>query len=354
MVRGYLPERSSIHPAGPPRMFFIKVELAETSPSPNPGPPICISTDSGGYFMTQGLKPGQGYVLTAEARMDGKQLVGVVQARPPSANLTIRLRDDVELPAPSGQGVVTLPPPASSDLIPPAPVPLRPSADGGWAPGGVAPNRPVVEPRPANPFPLDPARPPRPENVADRPTSPWSPPASIPGSGVPTLPNPPVPPLPRDPADARKSSRTVRPGSNVSLVDSLGRPWDLATSRREPVVLMEFLTTTCIHCRKSTPILIDLQARYGAQGLQVLAVLCDSGSLGERTAKAARYQVESNLNYGVYVEPGADAGAVRDRFGIEQYPTAILLDATGKVVWKGHPGDAAGMDAAVRQQLSAR
>jgi hypothetical protein len=95
-----------------------------------------------------------------------------------------------------------------------------------------------------------------------------------------------------------------------------------------------------------------VQARYGASGLQVKAVLCDEGTVKERLALADRYAREQALNYALYVEPGA-AGSVRDTFNVEEYPHAVLIDATGRVLWRGNPlTDGAKLEAAVRQNLA--
>ena len=72
-------------------------------------------------------------------------------------------------------------------------------------------------------------------------------------------------------------------------------------------------------------------------------------------ARAAKYQRDNNLNYMLYVEPGAEPGAVRDRLNVSSYPTAVLLDASGRVLWRGQPAQPAAnrdaLEAAIRQAL---
>jgi thiol-disulfide isomerase/thioredoxin len=117
-------------------------------------------------------------------------------------------------------------------------------------------------------------------------------------------------------------------------------------------VLLEFVTTTCVYCKPVIPMLVDLQSRYGAAGLEVIAVACDDGPVSERLARARKYHQDHGLNYSLYVEPGNVPGQVRDRFGVEGYPTAVLLDAAGAIVWKGHPGaQRAELDDAIRRNL---
>jgi thiol-disulfide isomerase/thioredoxin len=118
--------------------------------------------------------------------------------------------------------------------------------------------------------------------------------------------------------------------------------------------LLEFVTSDCPHCRPIVPILKELQSRYGAAGLQIVAVLCDEVPLDHRLQAAQRYAATYQLNYPVYVEPGAAPGRVRDAFAVEGYPTAIVLNAQGQLLWKGHPGRKQELETLLRQQLLAR
>jgi thiol-disulfide isomerase/thioredoxin len=356
----------------PAKNVFVRVEAVN-------GPPgaaaMGIYTDGSGYFFTRGLKPGKAYNLTAEATQDGKQLTGSVQTQVPNPVITLVLREDLGLP-PGAKGTDTptggFPPPPDSDRIPP--VALGPAAtpntprpkptDASFSPGHGATNpvpatigpTPGVAPPPgAIPQPddlsNDPPKPVRPENVADGPKPPYSaPPASIPGppSLPPSYPNPVPPPATPDP---KKMGVRVAPGANFALVDTLERDWDFATDKSGSVVLLEFVTTACPNCKPAVPILKDLQSRYAADGLQVVAVLCDELPQKARAAAASKYARDNNTNYAVYVEPGATAGAVRDRLGVEAYPTAVLLDATGAVLWKGHPAKRTEIENAVRRAL---
>jgi thiol-disulfide isomerase/thioredoxin len=163
-----------------------------------------------------------------------------------------------------------------------------------------------------------------------------------------------VPPLPPPPGGPQSSRPPGRPVGPVTLLDTERREWDLATSRHGSLVLVEFMTTTCVPCKKAIPVLTDLQARYGAAGLQVVGVVCDDGPLVRRTELAKQYRSAQGLNYALYVEPGPGPGAVRDRLGVEGYPTVILVDGTGREVYRGHPtvdGEPAKLEQAIRENL---
>jgi thiol-disulfide isomerase/thioredoxin len=378
------------------KSVFIRIEPVDVAPGAKGGAAVGIQTDAAGFFMAKGLKPGQTYTLTAEAQVENKPLFGMVQARTPQSNLTIALRDDLAPPtgglpppapgatatgptAPPGSPTAGLPP--AAEFIPPTPMgvapppaPTRPT-DGGWAPGTgaatspipatLAPTTPTPTPAPTPPAPtpapapvpppvdVQPATPPRPENLADGPP-PFRPPAaSIPGPPVPALPLPPAttPAPPVIPAPEKKSSRPVRAGANFALVDTLERPWDFATNREGSLVLLDFMTTTCVPCKRYIPTLIDVQSRYAGNGLQLVGVVCDEVPQKERAALATKYQRDHGLNYALYVEPGPEPGGVRDRFGVQSYPTVILLDGEGNAVWKGHPGKRDELESAIRRQL---
>jgi thiol-disulfide isomerase/thioredoxin len=357
---------------------LIRIEPVDPLPKEREGAPIVITTDAAGYFMTNTLPPGRAYNLIVQAKLDGRPVYAAVQTRPPQPNITIALRDDLTLPpggiplgvesppgSPATRGV---PPP--SDLIPPTsivPIPPRPS-DGAWVPGSGAatssPSIPATIPSLSGPsgsptLPPGDTRtppPPRMEYNTTGPADPFrAPPASIPGPPLPLLPLPPAasPAPPTIPPPGTRSFRPVQPGANFALVDALERPWEFATSRSGAIVLLEFMTTTCDPCRRAVPTLIDLQAQYAASGLQMIGVVCDEAPLKDRAALASKYQHDFNLNYLLCVEPGSEPGTVRNRFldSNDGYPTAVLLDPEGKVVWKGHPGNRASLESAIRQQL---
>lgn len=371
-----------LDPAGrPARNVFVRIDPAG-APHNNPSA-VGIYTNNEGYFFTRGFKPGQAYDLTAEAtQQDGKLLTGVVQTKVPNPILLIVLRDDLPapaggLPAPKGPEGGTFPPePRPSDKVgdvtPPRPDAKKP-ADGAWSPGGAitgvppatighsgAPKPPAPAtgaiPPPANLDELTPGKTVKPENTAEGQRDPFKPPAAnIPGNpGGPAV--PPLPSLPPSfgPTGGGKSSQgnaTTAGGSGkLVLLDALERPWGLDSVKPGELVLVEFTTSTCVPCKQAIPGLKDIQSRYGASGLQVAAVLCDDVPQKERVELAAKYSREQNLNYAMYVEPGT-AGSVRDRFNVEAYPHAVLLNPAGKVLWRGHPGKKNELESAIKLYL---
>lgn len=94
-----------------------------------------------------------------------------------------------------------------------------------------------------------------------------------------------------------------------------------------------------------------MQSRYGAQGLEVIGIVCDETDTPQRRAFASRYADQHQLNYLLYVEPGQKPGQVMERFGVEFFPTLVLLDGSGAVRWKGDSRDLGKLDAIIAQNL---
>ncbi len=117
------------------------------------------------------------------------------------------------------------------------------------------------------------------------------------------------------------------------LPDLDGRPVAF-TRLRGRVVLVDFWTTWCGPCLKAMPHLVNLQRRYGPQGLQVVGVTCEQGQGKERFARVAQINEQLSINYPLLLDDGNEKFLVRDKFGVGIYPTLILLDKTGKVLWR--------------------
>jgi thiol-disulfide isomerase/thioredoxin len=140
-------------------------------------------------------------------------------------------------------------------------------------------------------------------------------------------------------------------GGGFILLDTLERNWEFPAHKSGTVVLAEFMTTTCPYSRGVVPVLTDFQSRYGSVGLQVIAVACDNLPQKQRLEASAKYARDNNLNYAIFVEPGDEAGGVRNRYNVKGYPAVVLLDATGAVLWQGHPNQRAELETAIKRAL---
>ena len=93
---------------------------------------------------------------------------------------------------------------------------------------------------------------------------------------------------------------------------------------RGHVLILDFFATWCQPCRKSIPHLVEMNRKYGKQGLQILGLSMDED--GERAVKT--FTDEFRVNY-----PLALAGeSTTADFGIRSVPIMFLIDKKGTIV----------------------
>ena len=136
------------------------------------------------------------------------------------------------------------------------------------------------------------------------------------------------------------------------LLDPSGRSVEFPNNRGGELILLDFMTTSCVPCKKAVPELVEFQRRYGANGVELVGVVCDESPEVDRRTAASAYVRTQGLNYLLYTE--AKAKAVRKQFGVDRYPTLVLIDSTGAVLWNGHPKDMPELEKVVRAELQKR
>jgi peroxiredoxin len=96
---------------------------------------------------------------------------------------------------------------------------------------------------------------------------------------------------------------------------------------RGKAVLLNFWATWCPPCKIEMPWFVDLQKRYGQDGLVVIGVAMDDSE----PQKISEFAHDMGLNYPVLL--GTDK--VSDDYGNVQYlPTTFYIDRDGKIVSK--------------------
>ena len=93
-------------------------------------------------------------------------------------------------------------------------------------------------------------------------------------------------------------------------------------------VLLEFWATWCPPCRESIPRLNELHAKYKDRGLVIIGVTEESAGV------IRKFQRATPMDYAVATDFG---GKLSREMGVDGIPHAFLADASGKVVWAGHP-----------------
>ena len=97
---------------------------------------------------------------------------------------------------------------------------------------------------------------------------------------------------------------------------------------RGKAVLINFWATWCSPCKVEMPWFVDLQKRYGDDGLVVLGIALDD----TEPSKIAQFASEMGINYMVLL--GTDK--VSELYGnVDYLPTSFYIDRQGKIVGKG-------------------
>jgi thiol-disulfide isomerase/thioredoxin len=103
------------------------------------------------------------------------------------------------------------------------------------------------------------------------------------------------------------------------------------SSFKGKVILLDFWATWCGPCKIEIPGFVDLQNRYGKDGLQVIGV-----SVDDTLDKLTPYVADMKMNYPVLQGLGHDD--VQDAFGpIWGIPVTVVISRDGKICGK-HTG----------------
>jgi len=114
-----------------------------------------------------------------------------------------------------------------------------------------------------------------------------------------------------------------------SLTDINGQKFDLV-SYRGKVVLLDFWATWCAPCKTEIPHFIDMQNKYGPQGLQIVGL-----SLDDSAGPVRKFYADEKMNYPVAV---ADDKLAEAYGGVLGLPIAFLIDRDGHIIAK-HIGE---------------
>ncbi|CAN7298086.1 TlpA disulfide reductase family protein [Pseudoduganella sp. LjRoot289] len=120
------------------------------------------------------------------------------------------------------------------------------------------------------------------------------------------------------PGQAAPAFELAGPGGAVRLDQYKGK-----------LVYLDFWASWCGPCRHSFPWMNDMQAKYGAQGLQVVGINLDA-----KTDDARSFLAATPARFVIAFDP---AGAAPRQYGIKGMPSSVLIGPDGRVLFE-HSG----------------
>jgi AhpC/TSA family len=379
LLAGQVLDSFGRHPEG------VSIQIVDLQDTRQTKAGIEVQPQEKGYFTIQGLQVGRHYQLIARVKDGSKILSGTTLASPPNPRVTIFLSEDnatdntPALPAPPGlpekrnpigTGAVIEAPkrmePAGGDgenplhhgpTTPAGGGPIIPAPPGdGKPPSGVVPAATKGDPTKVAGTELAGGVPPK-VNIQFVPTGPPAekreskegvlspapgkndqlPPIDVGARAT----DPVKPPKPADdvrapaPGGPTPNNSCVLVGKKLedfSLTDLEGDPWQFKRDHKGQVVLLDFWSSgsDLVHIHR----LAALKKTYGAYGLEIVGIAYEGGTPTQQVSNVRSIRGRYTVNYTTILGGAFDACQVKKQFDVTQFPTAILLDGEGKILYR--------------------
>ena len=127
-------------------------------------------------------------------------------------------------------------------------------------------------------------------------------------------------------AQEKQQSITSNPLSTLMFRDTQGQEHTLG-SLRGNIVVLNFWATWCAPCREEMPLLMSVQERYGAHGVQVIGASVDDEST---EAEVAPFIQKLKINFPIWV--GANLEHMQSLGLGSALPATAVLDRDGQIV----------------------
>lgn len=324
------------------------------------GAPIEVPADAQGFFTIHGLQPGKRYQVSARSRDGSRELTGTIVATPPDPRVLVRLTEDHAAPGPRPQPNNNPERPArpqehAADPLLGAPSnndkmvrePARNAESPAPQDSKSAPVERPLGPSPqASPSSNETRSEVRPENIANQSLARGE--TRMPAVFVPAWVAPerkadannPESPAPREPAGPVPVPSCILTGNtlhNFALNDLADRSWQYR-NRSGRLVLLDFWSTTCSPCLQALPQLNSLHNAYGATGLEIVGIAYEAGTPLEQKDKVNAVRRRNNIGYRLLLAGDGKKCPVKAQFLVRGFPTLVLLDESGKIIWQ-HEGN---------------
>lgn len=115
---------------------------------------------------------------------------------------------------------------------------------------------------------------------------------------------------------------TGEPAPGFVLPDAKNTKVELAALRGK-VVYVDFWASWCVPCRESFPWMSEMQRKYGAQGLQIVAINVDV-----QRKEADQFLSKYPAGFTVLFDT---EGSIAKSYAVKVMPSAYLIDKDGRV-----------------------
>jgi cytochrome c biogenesis protein CcmG/thiol:disulfide interchange protein DsbE len=140
---------------------------------------------------------------------------------------------------------------------------------------------------------------------------------------------------------ASPNARAGKPPQTIAVIDSSLKSID-TTHLTGQVVYVDFWASWCAPCQQSFPWMKELQKRYGAKGLHIVAV-----NVNKKPDEARNFLEEKRVAFDVIFD---STGTLAKRYDLKTMPTSFIYDRSGKLRQRHEgymPNDSIGLDSLV-------
>jgi thiol-disulfide isomerase/thioredoxin len=100
------------------------------------------------------------------------------------------------------------------------------------------------------------------------------------------------------------------------------------------LILLDFWGTWCSYCTQSIPHLVELQKQLGPQRLKIVGIAYEEGPIEERVKAVSETARKLGINYTVLLGGVDGPCPLQAALHVQAYPTLILIDRYGRVLWR--------------------